>query len=51
MMKFWIPKQIIVTGPQVITVCQVVLVYEVTVTNSQLGNCKLLDRTAIWSSI
>jgi len=31
------------TGAQVITVCKVVLVYEVTVMNSRMSNCRHLD--------
>jgi len=51
MMKFQISKQIIVTGAQVITACRAVLVFEVRVTNSRLGNSRLLDWTAIWNGI
>jgi len=50
-MKFKISKQLIVAGAQVITACTMVLVYVVIVMNSWLGNCRLLDWTAIWSKI
>jgi len=45
MMKFRISKQIIISGGQVIAVSRVVLVYEVIVVNSRLGNC--IHRTGL----
>jgi len=47
MMRLQILKHIIVTGGQVIAACWVVSVYEVIVTNSRLGNCRLVDWTAV----
>jgi len=47
MIKMQISKHMIVTGGQLITACRVVLVYEVIVMNSRLGNCRLVDWTAV----
>jgi len=42
-----ISKQIIVTGGRVIIVCKVIWLHEARVTNSLLGNCRLVDWTAV----
>ena len=44
---FQILKQIIVTVDQVTSLCTVILLYEVRVVNSLLGDCRLVCSTAV----